>query len=180
MELLITKIRENKNNFNIMSNSEQEKLARLIEKEGTYPPLIVNKEKDGTYLLLDGHQRLAVLKKLKYKMVKVDIWELKEKDKLIALGTLNLLKGHSISEKRKEVYERIKRYNIKDIEDIRNIMRIKRKPKPRVALGIKYQFIQMLTKKEYKIVMDYFNNNFNDKERERGVFILVNERINRV
>jgi len=109
MNIEISKIIKNKDNPNIMTKQVIDKLRKLIIEENNYPPLIVNKRKDGTYFLIDGHQRLSILEELGYKEAKCDVWEIDKDTENILIATLNKLHGRTIKERRDELYKELEK-----------------------------------------------------------------------
>lgn len=89
-------------NPNLMSDGRLETLARNIEREGRYPPLIArpHPERHGEWQLLDGHQRIEVLRRLGHPEALVFPWECDDETALILLATLNRLEGEDVLAKR--------------------------------------------------------------------------------
>ena len=63
-------------NANLMYEGQVEKLARNIEREERYPPLVArpHPERPGEWQLLDGHQRLEALRRLGHANAVVFPW----------------------------------------------------------------------------------------------------------
>lgn len=83
----IKKLRENKYNPKQMTEKEAIDLEKSITEFGVVDPLIVNKAKGREGILIGGHQRLKIYKKLNFKevpVVWVDIPDL-EKEKELCL-----------------------------------------------------------------------------------------------
>ena len=89
-------------NPNLMSDERLETLARNIEREGRYPPLIarLHPERPGEWQLLDGHQRIEVLRRLGHPEALVFPWECDDETALILLATLNRLEGEDVPARR--------------------------------------------------------------------------------
>ena len=89
-------------NANLMSDERLETLARNIEREGRYPPLIArpHPELAGEWQLLDGHQRMEVLRRLGHTEVLVFPWECDDETALVLLATLNRLEGEDVPARR--------------------------------------------------------------------------------
>jgi len=185
MKLAIEQITTNQYNPNVMERGDLEKLKELIKREGNYPPLIVN-HRDGKYYLIDGHQRLQVLKELGYTEVKVDIWEVDEETELMLLATINKLRGKMLRAKKKILYEKIKQRLPKEmIEQLspenRNFLNEvfgivdERKKRIMEEFEMKIQFIQRLTRAEYEFVMDYINKKYKGDNRERAIYLIIKE-----
>ena len=94
----LSRLMPHPSNSNQMSPERLEKLARNIELEGRYPPLIARSHPDlpGHYQLLDGHQRVAVLRELGYDDATVFRWECDDATALRLLATLNRLEGGDV------------------------------------------------------------------------------------
>jgi len=82
-------------NANVMEPERLEKLARNIERERLYPPLVVRPHPDRaeSYQLLDGHQRVAVLRRLGHADALCYVWPCDDIQALLLLATLNRLEG---------------------------------------------------------------------------------------
>ena len=89
-------------NPNLMSDERLETLARNIEREGRYPPLVArpHPELPGEWQLLDGHQRAQVLRRLGHTEAAVFPWECDDETALVLLATLNRLEGEDVPWKR--------------------------------------------------------------------------------
>ena len=89
-------------NANLMSEERLEKLARNIEREGRYPPLIVRPHPrlDEAFQLLDGHQRIAALRRLGHDEALCYLWPCDDPTALVLLATLNRLEGEDVPARR--------------------------------------------------------------------------------
>lgn len=89
-------------NANLMSPERMEKLQRNIEREGKYPPLVARPHPTaaGRWQLLDGHQRLEVLRRLGHTEAVVFPWPCDDQTALLLLGTLNRLEGEDVPARR--------------------------------------------------------------------------------
>lgn len=92
-------------NPNLMSDERLEKLAQNIAREGRYPPLVVrpHPESAGAYQLLDGHQRLEVLRRLGHEEAVCFLWPCDDASALVLLATLNRLEGEDVPGRRAEL-----------------------------------------------------------------------------
>ncbi len=92
-------------NANLMPEDRLEKLARNIEREGRYPPLVArpHPEHGDAWELLDGHQRLEVLRRLGHREVLVYPWPCDDETALLLLATLNRLEGEDLPARRAEL-----------------------------------------------------------------------------
>lgn len=94
-------------NANVCNAETLEKIQRNIKKSGLYPPLIVrpHPDKDGYYIILDGHHRKLVLGKLGYKEAECQVWKVDDHAAQLALATLNRLRGEDEPRKRAKLLE---------------------------------------------------------------------------
>lgn len=189
MKLKIEQIKASELNPNLMDDKKLEKLKKLIEKENNYPPLIVNK-RDGEYRLVDGHQRLRVLKELKHTDIKVDVWEVSEEEELMLLATLNKLKGTSIVQKKEKLYKKLSEFLDKDkikelspesedffnklFEQKKKVLR-KNSIELKMNKSLKVTVMQVLTKDQFKIVDEYISKNYTGESREKAIYYMVKE-----
>ena len=92
-------------NPNLMSEERLEKLARNVEREGRYPPLIArpHPERPGEWQLLDGHQRVDVLRRLGHTEAVVFPWPCDDETALLLLATLNRLQGEDVPARRAQL-----------------------------------------------------------------------------
>lgn len=92
-------------NANVMDEERLEKLAENIRREGDYPPLLVRPHPDekGCYQILDGHQRVDVLRRLSHKEANCYLWPCDDQTALVLLATLNRLEGQDDPLKRAEL-----------------------------------------------------------------------------
>lgn len=100
-------------NSNAMGREALKKLMGHIRRSGRYPPLVVRRiegikglrdqgtEGEKRYQVLDGHQRLKVLKQLGRKTAECVVWEgVDDEAALVLLATLNRLRGTEDPRKR--------------------------------------------------------------------------------
>lgn len=92
-------------NANLMSAERLEKLERNIGREGKYPPLVARPHPDGSerWELLDGHQRLEVLRRLGHTQVVIFPWPCDDQTALLLLSTLNRLSGEDVPARRAQL-----------------------------------------------------------------------------
>jgi len=92
-------------NANVMSEDYLEKLARNIQREGDYPPLVVRPHPDrpGRYQLLDGHQRCEALRRMGYREARCYLWPCDDAEALTLMATLNRLEGQDQPVRRAEL-----------------------------------------------------------------------------
>jgi hypothetical protein len=105
-------------NPNRMSGSVFGKLAAHIERTGNYEPVIVrpHQQRSGCYEIINGHHRVAALKKLGSQMCSCIVWQVDDAETLVLLGTLNRLSGHDVLEKKSQLIKDLsKRFSTKDL-----------------------------------------------------------------
>jgi len=98
-------------NANLMSPERMEKLQWNIEREGKYPPLVARPHptEDGRWQLLDGHQRLEVLRRLGHTEAVVFPWPCDDQTALLLLSTLNRLEGEDVPARRAALLAELER-----------------------------------------------------------------------
>lgn len=92
-------------NANVMPDGLLQKLARNIEREGRYPPLVARTQPDrvGEWQLLDGHHRAEALRSLGHADALVFPWQCDDETALLLLATLNRLEGEDVPARRAEL-----------------------------------------------------------------------------
>ena len=92
-------------NPNLMNEERLETLARNIEREGRYPPLVArpHPERPDEWQLLDGHQRADVLRRLGHSEAVIFPWPCDDEMALMLLATLNRLEGEDVPARRAEL-----------------------------------------------------------------------------
>ena len=98
IELLI----EHPENSKFMNTELFQKLLRHIEQTGRYEPLTVRPYPGdaGKFQVINGHNRLRVLRALEHHIANCIVWKLNDKQAKIYLATLNRLSGRDIPERR--------------------------------------------------------------------------------
>ena len=91
---------------NRMSKRNFARLVRNIERTGRYEPLLVRRQ-GGKFQIINGHQRLKVLKQLGYENVDAVVWDVDNVETDILLCSLNRLKGTDVLDKKLALLERI-------------------------------------------------------------------------
>lgn len=86
-------------NSNVMPKALIDKLADEIERTGLYPPVIVRPIGE-RYQILDGHHRVAVLRRLGHETANAVVWQADDQQALLLLATLNRLRGDDDPRKR--------------------------------------------------------------------------------
>lgn len=98
IELLL----EHPENSNFMNAATAQKLRRHIEQTGRYEPLTVrpHPNEEGKFQVINGHNRLRVLRALNYRTACCIVWRLDDKQTRLYLATLNRLSGKEVPERR--------------------------------------------------------------------------------
>ena len=101
----LERLRPHPANPNCMTDDQRTILARNIEREGRYPPIVVRPHPDraGDYQLLDGEQRIAALRQLGHAEALCYVWGCDDQTALLLLATLNRLHGEDVVVKRAEI-----------------------------------------------------------------------------
>ena len=101
----LARLRPHPANANQMSEDRLAALARNIEREGEYPPLVARPHPDDPHAwqLLDGHQRLEVLRRLGHADALVFAWPCDDATALVLLATLNRLEGSDVPARRAQL-----------------------------------------------------------------------------
>jgi len=105
LRLPLDRLRPHPANANVMDEERLEKLAENIRREGDTPPLVVrpHPEEQGSYQILDGHQRLDILRRLGHQEATCYVWPCDDRTALVLLATLNRLEGQDDPLKRAEL-----------------------------------------------------------------------------
>jgi hypothetical protein len=101
-EIPIELLLEHPENSNFMNAETARKLRRHIERTGRYEPLTVRPHpgEDGKFQVINGHNRLRVLRALNYQTANCVVWNLDDDQTRLYLATLNRLSGNEIPERR--------------------------------------------------------------------------------
>ena len=93
---------EHPENSNFMNAETVQKLRRHIERTGRYEPLTVrpHPSEEGKFQVINGHNRLRVLRALNYQSAHCVVWNLDDDQTRLYLATLNRLSGNEIPERR--------------------------------------------------------------------------------
>ena len=102
LEIPIELLLEHPENSNLMNAETAQKLRRHIEQTGRYEPLTVrpHPSEEGKFQVINGHNRLKVLRTLKFEKANCVVWNLDEQQARLYLATLNRLSGKDIPERR--------------------------------------------------------------------------------
>lgn len=93
-------------NSNVMPKALFDKLAGEIERTGLYPPVIVRPVGE-RYQILDGHHRVAALRRLGREHAQAVVWQADDDQALVLLATLNRLSGSDDPRKRAALIARL-------------------------------------------------------------------------
>jgi len=101
-EVPIELLLEHPENSNFMNTETSQKLRRHIEQTGRYDPLTVrpHPSEEGKFQVINGHNRLRVLRALKFEKANCIVWNLDDRQARLYLATLNRLAGKDIPERR--------------------------------------------------------------------------------
>jgi len=93
---------EHPENSNFMNAETARKLRRHIERTGRYEPLTVrpHPSEEGKFQVINGHNRLRVLRTLYYRTANCVVWNLDDDQTRLYLATLNRLSGNEVPERR--------------------------------------------------------------------------------
>jgi len=96
-------------NSNFMKEEVLRKLRRHIERTGRYEPLMVrpHPSEDNKFQVINGHNRLRVLRALNYDTAQCIVWDLNDDQARLYVATLNRLSGNEIPERRAALLENL-------------------------------------------------------------------------
>ncbi|MDO8635990.1 MAG: ParB N-terminal domain-containing protein, partial [Dehalococcoidia bacterium] len=96
-------------NSNFMNVETSQKLWRHIEQTSRYEPLTVrpHPSEEGMFQVINGHNRLRVLRALKHRTVCCTVWNLDDKQTRLYLATLNRLSGKDVPERRADLLDKL-------------------------------------------------------------------------
>ena len=100
---------EHPENSNFMDAEKLKKLRRHIEQTGRYEPLTVRPHpwEEGKFQVINGHNRLRVLRALNYQAAYCVVWNLDDNQTRLYLATLNRLSGSDVPERRVALLENL-------------------------------------------------------------------------
>jgi ParB-like chromosome segregation protein Spo0J len=124
-------------NSNFMNAETTKKLCRHIERTGRYEPLIVRPHpgEKGKFQVVNGHNRLRVLRALNYQTAHCIVWNLNDDQTRLYLATLNRLSGSDVPECRATLLENLlTTFDINELttllpDDRKQIEELKRLPR---------------------------------------------------
>lgn len=96
-------------NSNFMDAETTKKLRRHIERTGRYEPLTVrpHPSEEGKFQVINGHNRLRVLRTLNYQTAHCVVWNLDDDQTRLYLATFNRLSGSDVPERRAALLENL-------------------------------------------------------------------------
>jgi hypothetical protein len=176
---------EHPENSNYMDTQTSQKLKTHIEKTGRYEPLIVRPHptENGKYQVINGHNRLRILRALRYQTAHCIIWHIDDDQTRLYLATLNRLSGSDTPERRAILIENLLGSFSKDellsllpedekqLEKLKQLIQIKpnemiKKDIPQKDIKVPVIVTFMLEEQEAKeldfvldMIIDNFNNN---------------------
>jgi hypothetical protein len=108
-EIPIELLLDHPENSNHMNSATAQKLRRHIEQTGRYEPLTVRPHpcEKGKFQVINGHNRLRVLRSLNYSKVYCAVWDINDDRTRLYLATLNRLSGVDIPERRATLLENL-------------------------------------------------------------------------
>ena len=108
-EIPVELLLDHPENSNFMNLKTAQKLRRHIEQTGRYEPLTVRPYlyEVGKFQVINGHNRLRVLRALKYATACCVVWNLDDKQTRLYLATLNRLSGRDVPERRADLLDNL-------------------------------------------------------------------------
>ncbi len=120
-EILITHLEPDSRNANVCDSDVLNKIERHIKRTGLCPTLVVRKhpDKKNKYIIIDGHHRMVILKRLKWKKVPCQVWDVDDTEAVMALTTLNRLRGTDNPVKRAELFDVLtEQFSLPELSDL--------------------------------------------------------------
>jgi len=114
----ISRLFEHPANPNRMSNRLLNRLEDHIRRTGRYEPLVVrpHPSRQGGYQVINGHHRLAVLRRLGHRRVACVVWDVDDDETLLLLATLNRLAGRDELPRKAELIGELgRRFDMADL-----------------------------------------------------------------
>ncbi|MBI4287575.1 MAG: ParB N-terminal domain-containing protein [Chloroflexi bacterium] len=126
-EIPIELLLEHPENSNSMNAATAQKLRRHIEQTERYEPLTVRPHpcEEGKFQVINGHNRLRVLRALNYRTACCVVWHLDDKQTRLYLATLNRLSGKDVPERRAALLDNL--LHAFDIEELTALLPDNRK-----------------------------------------------------
>lgn len=108
-EIPVELLLDHPENSNFMNLKTAQKLRRHIEQTGRYEPLTVRPYlyEVGKFQVINGHNRLRVLRALKHATACCVVWNLDDKQTRLYLATLNRLSGRDVPERRADLLDNL-------------------------------------------------------------------------
>lgn len=105
-------------NTNLMNTETLRKLRRHVERTGRYEPLTTrpHPSEQGKFEIINGHNRLRVLRALDYKEAYCLVWDVADDEARLFLATFNALAGSDVQERRAVLVESLlARYGVDEL-----------------------------------------------------------------
>ncbi len=117
-EIPVELLLEHPENSNFMNAETAQKLRRHIEQTGRYEPLTVrpHPSEEGKFQVINGHNRLRVLRALKFEKANCIVWNLDDQQTRLYLATLNRLSGKDVPERRAALLDNL--FQSFDVDDL--------------------------------------------------------------
>ncbi len=108
-KIQIKRLRSHPANSNYMPENLKQKLTENIRQTSDYPPVIVRPFPDEpeTWQIIDGYNRVEVLKQLGHQTVTCYIWPCDDQTALRLLATLNRLEGQDVPARRASLFKEL-------------------------------------------------------------------------
>ena len=171
---------EHPENSNFMNAETAQKLRRHIERTGRYEPLTVRSHpsEDGKFQVINGHNRLRVLRALDYQTVNCVVWNLDDDQTRLYLATLNRLSGSEIPERRAALIENLlTTFDIKELtillpDDGKQIEELKRLSQ----IELEEIIPQAVTEERFEtsVILDFLMEESEAKEVNLALDLIVN------
>ncbi len=106
-DIAVDLLEDHPENSNFMDAETLKKLRRHIEQTGRYEPLTIrpHPSEEGRFQIINGHNRLRVLRALNYQTARCVVWNLDDDQTRLYLATLNRLAGGDVPERRAALLE---------------------------------------------------------------------------
>jgi ParB family chromosome partitioning protein len=171
---------EHPENSNFMNAETAQKLRRHIEQTGRYEPLTVrpHPSEDGKFQVINGHNRLRVLRALDYQTVNCVVWNLDDDQTRLYLATLNRLSGCDVPERRAALLENM--LTTFDIDELTALLPDDRKQLEELKQLSQIELDEMIPRAvteerfETPVILDFLMEESEAKEINLALDLIVN------